>query len=128
METTKDRLKEYIGRKHMSVRAFERACGFANGFVNSIRKGIGPEKIIVIKDRCPDLDIDWLLYGEGCMIKKEAPVVEPSPQEEENTILVQMYEDMHRKDAETILDLQKRLFIAEHRCQLLQSQLDNKLV
>lgn len=123
---TKERLKEYLNKKHYKQTHFEKDCGFSNGFINSIRKGISPEKICVIKERCPDLNIDWLLYGEGCMIKGETPP--PTPEESENAVLVQMYEDMHRKDAETILDLQKRLFIAEHRCQQLQSQLDNKLV
>lgn len=118
-------MKEYLLLKHIKPSHFEKDCGFCNGFINSIRKGIGPERCVIIKEKCPDLNMDWLLYGEGEMLIREKPI--PSPQEEENTILVKMYEDMHRKDAETILDLQKRLFIAEHRCQLLQSQLDNKL-
>lgn len=131
METTKERLKAYLQHKHQSARYFERECGFCNGFINSIRKSISAEKVMVIRKKFPDLNTDWLLYGDGCMLLGQAvcdPKPAPTPEESENAVLVQMYEDMHRKDAETILDLQKRLFIAEHRCQLLQSQLDNKLV
>ena len=40
-----------------------------NGYVNSIRKGIGPEKMQDIIRAFPELNREWLLFGEGNPLK-----------------------------------------------------------
>lgn len=67
----KERLIEFIDHKRISRRSFSLGIGASSSFVNSISKGIGPEYIERIKDKYPDLNIAWLLTGEGDMLKSE---------------------------------------------------------
>lgn len=70
METTvKQRLIKFLEYKRISKSEFEKQCGMANGYVNSINKGFGSEKLKSITLNFPDLNRDWLLYGEGEMLK-----------------------------------------------------------
>ena len=46
METSvKHRIKQFIEYKGISVREFERVCGFSNGYVNGIIQTIMPNKL-----------------------------------------------------------------------------------
>ncbi len=67
----KDRLKRFIAEMKMSQGKFERACGFANGYVNNIRRSISPDKMQSIIEQFPMLSIDWLLTGQGDMFRSE---------------------------------------------------------
>ena len=67
--TVKQRLVQFIKSMHMTQRAFEIRCGMGNGYVNSIRKGIGPEKMQDIIRAFPELNREWLLFGEGNPLK-----------------------------------------------------------
>lgn len=69
METTvKERLIIFIKHKRLSQKRFETICGMSNGYVNSIRKGLGADKLQSITRNFPDLNREWLLYGEGTML------------------------------------------------------------
>lgn len=65
----KQRLVQFIKMMHLTQRGFEELCGMGNGYVNSIRKSIGPEKMQSIIRAFPRLNREWLLYGEGEMLK-----------------------------------------------------------
>lgn len=67
--TVKQRLVQFIKMMHLTQKAFEERCGMGNGYVNSIRKGIGPEKMQDIIRAFPELNRAWLLFGEGEMLK-----------------------------------------------------------
>jgi len=66
--TVKSRLKEFIRYKRLNVLAFEKSINASNGYVNSITKGVGTNYIKKIEEVYNDLNINWLLYGEGDMI------------------------------------------------------------
>lgn len=66
--TVKERLMQFIKAKHMTVRSFESTCNMCNGYVSSIRKSIGVEKLQEINRAFPELNREWLLYGEGQML------------------------------------------------------------
>ncbi len=66
---TNERLKLYTAYLQTTPRAFEKSIGASNGFFRSISKGIGADKYLEISRRYPDLNIDWLLTGEGEMLK-----------------------------------------------------------
>ncbi|MEE0948002.1 MAG: hypothetical protein U0L53_04695 [Bacteroidales bacterium] len=66
----KERLKEYIKYKNLTVISFERSINRSNGYVSSISKSIQPETILAISEKYPDLSIEWLLIGKGRMIKQ----------------------------------------------------------
>lgn len=72
MSTVKDRLLRYISEKNMTVRDFERSIALSNGYVSSIRKSIGHDKLESITEKYPDLNRDWLLFGEGEMLVDES--------------------------------------------------------
>lgn len=74
----KERLLEYINNQGVSVFAFERKCGLSNGYVSSISKGIGQTKLESIMRNFPSLNRDWLLYGEGAMLKETDKPVQQS--------------------------------------------------
>lgn len=62
------RIKEFISYKDMRISLFERNCGLANGYVNQIKRSIGDEKLKVISEKYPELNITWMLTGVGEML------------------------------------------------------------
>lgn len=68
----KQRLISYIDNKGITVREFERVCGMSNGYVRGIDTAIGEQKLKTISLQFPELNISWLLTGEGEMLKSEA--------------------------------------------------------
>lgn len=80
METTvKDRLKQYLSAKHISMAEFGRRIGVSGAYVTSMRKSIQPDKVEKIKSEFPDLNIDWLLTGDGVMCESTLEDVEIMP-------------------------------------------------
>lgn len=69
--TLKERLIEFIKSQGLSQGKFEKLLCFSNGYVNSISKGIGGDKLQRIIGKFPQLNTDWLLYGRGNMLKDE---------------------------------------------------------
>ena len=65
----KERLVEYLKIKNIKKVHFEKSINVSNGYVNNIVKNIPYEKLSIIKELYPDLNIDWLQFGEGEMIK-----------------------------------------------------------
>lgn len=68
--SVKDRLKTFASAKNLTVQRLEQRWGVCNGYVGSIRKGVGLGKLEQLLNIFPDLNRDWLLYGEGEMLKK----------------------------------------------------------
>lgn len=67
--SVKERLKFYLKNKNISQAQFAESINVSNGYVNAIRKSILPDKLNLIKETYTDLNIEWLLTGEGEMIK-----------------------------------------------------------
>lgn len=71
-ENVKIRLVRFLKYKKIPVARFEKIIGTANGYVNSIRSSINPDKLERIATEFPELNITWLLIGEplgGPMLK-----------------------------------------------------------
>lgn len=68
----KDRLIHYLDVKGISKAEFGRRIGVSGAYITSMRKSIQPDKLKLISEEFPDLNRDWLLYGEGDMLKSEA--------------------------------------------------------
>ena len=65
----KQRLVQFIKFMNLTQKEFEDRCGMSNGYVANIRKSLGSDKILSIAQQFPELNRDWLLYGEGEMLK-----------------------------------------------------------
>lgn len=65
----KQRIKDFCEEIGITVSAFEKRCGLSNGYVNGITKCIGEEKLKSISLNYPQLNIIWLVMGEGQMLQ-----------------------------------------------------------
>lgn len=68
--TLQDRLSEYLTAKSLSNRDFERMCGLSNGTAARLRNTTRKSTFDRIANYC-DLNVDWLLTGEGNMLRAE---------------------------------------------------------
>ena len=68
-DTIKARLTAYLRYKGINKSEFGRIIGVSNAYISSIRKSIQPDKAEKIALSFPDLNIAWLMTGEGEMIK-----------------------------------------------------------
>lgn len=75
METKKERLEHFIAAMGYSVREFERAIGVSNGTVRHITDALSANLKEKISANFPQLNMNWLLTGEGEMLRssKAAP-------------------------------------------------------
>lgn len=67
-ETVKDRLLKLLKAKNISQAEFCRRMGVSNTFVGAMRKGMKQDKLKKTCELFPDLNRDWLAYGEGEML------------------------------------------------------------
>ena len=72
MSTTKERALAFVAHKGLKMKEFEELAGLSNGYVTSMRKGFGEGKLNNVLNAFPDLNRDWLVYGEGSMLKSES--------------------------------------------------------
>lgn len=77
------RLLEYAKSKRFTISAFEKELGLSNGYFNAVSRrenaAIGSDKISVIMQKFTDLDINWLITGNGAMSKPEIALVNEIP-------------------------------------------------
>jgi transcriptional regulator with XRE-family HTH domain len=67
-----DRLYQYLEYKKLTPYAFEQACGISNGYLNKQLSGkgsMGSEILEKIYRHCTDLNLLWLITGEGRMLQ-----------------------------------------------------------
>lgn len=71
METTaKQRIERFIAAKGITTAFFEKTCGLSNGYLRQLRKSPTMGKMESIISAFPELNRDWLLTGDGEMLKK----------------------------------------------------------
>lgn len=92
----KSRLKEYLTIKKLSLRELERRCKISNGVLGRISQSTSPKTLKRIEDNC-DINIKWLLTGEGEMLNRDDVQYNHDNNKDENglTRLIPFY------DAET---------------------------
>lgn len=84
----KERIFLFIESKGISKSAFEKASGLSNGYINNFKGNIGTIKLEGILSAFPELSREWLLYGEGEMIKEDTEALTPFKYDEDNIIPV----------------------------------------
>ncbi len=65
----KDRVREFVKFKGITMSQFERMCGLSVGYVNAMRVSFGKDYLNNVLKQFPELNREWLLYGEGEMLK-----------------------------------------------------------
>ena len=75
-KTVKERLKYFISTLNISEREFEEKCNLSYGYIYSIKKGIGQNKLDEISNIYPNLNLGWLTLGDGEMLKADNPATE----------------------------------------------------
>ena len=75
-----DRVYKYIDYKGVSVAEFERTTSISNGYLSKMRRrsaGVGEDILNSILEKCPDISPEWLLTGNGEMLRsEEKPVLD----------------------------------------------------
>jgi len=77
METVRERLVGFLAYKHLSQGKFEQSVGLSNGFVAKVGDTIRANNLKKIQEVYPDLNIPWLITGEGSMLKDAPPTISP---------------------------------------------------
>ena len=67
--TVRERLTNYLEIRNISKSEFGRVCGVSSAYVTSITRTISPKVLKAISLNYPDLNVEWLLMGEGEMLK-----------------------------------------------------------
>lgn len=76
----KDRIKLFLKESGISQRKFEISIGKSNGYVNNIVKTISVDVLSSISKAYPELNTEWLLSGEGKMMKSDQSSILAEPE------------------------------------------------
>ena len=108
METTvKERLMKYLYKNDIKSNYFCSKIGVSAAFISSMRKPIQPDKLYSIAVNFPDLNIEWLLTGQGNMLRKSYENV--NKEDMELLSVVKKFQDQIEKKDEEISILKKRI-------------------
>lgn len=91
MSEIKDRLLKFVSSQGLTVSEFERRSSLSNGAVSKTSNNIRKATLLSISNAFPDLNMDWLVNGNGEMLKaesKEKRVYKPIPKGNEDYRMV----------------------------------------
>lgn len=71
-QTVRDRLILYLQAKKIGRNKFEKKAGLSLGYITSLKSAPGSDKLVDILTAAEDLNEQWLLTGEGEMLKQQA--------------------------------------------------------
>lgn len=88
METTNDRIQQIVAYSGLSGRAFCRKCNISSATLRASKKSPNGSTLISILTTFPELSPDWLLLGQGKMLRsndstEKTPDVEVVESEQE---------------------------------------------
>lgn len=77
---TKKRILEFIKNQNITVSIFFQKTGIKRGFLDSdkLDQAVSDRHFSMIIAAFPDLSLDWLLTGEGPMLRSDLPVAHPA--------------------------------------------------
>ncbi|MET0393060.1 MAG: hypothetical protein ABW019_07950 [Chitinophagaceae bacterium] len=114
-----DRLSKYLSSKGVTAYEFERSCNIANGYLGKQLKGkgsVGSDILEKVSREYPDLNLVWLITGEGRMIvnrKKQKPAGEEN--------------DLEMQDHEAVYDARNKLIkVLKEQIEVLSSSVPGK--
>ena len=71
MNNIKERITESASYYGLSMRKFERKCNLNRGVLSNMDENstLGSDKLASIFDNCVEISLEWLLTGEGEMLR-----------------------------------------------------------
>ena len=72
----KERAILFIKSSGMSVLQFEKRCGLSNGYIKNFKGNFGSDKLENLLNAFPNLSREWLLTGEGEMLKESSQPIQ----------------------------------------------------
>jgi len=95
---TVERIKFICKERKIPISALEKACGFSNGYISQLRKGVVPDDRLRIIADYFGVSVDYLMTGEDTRI--------PAPAFEEDHIkLIAMYSKLNKEQKEAVFNL-----------------------
>lgn len=79
--SVRERLNLFRKHVNLKVGVFEERIGVSNGYINNIRKNLGENVLNNVLTEFPELNRDWLLFGEGEMLRAEEVDINSEPHE-----------------------------------------------
>jgi len=73
---TKERLLSFLSFLKIGQNKFAKQCGFSESLISNSKGSIGSEVLNKIISKYPELNINWLLTGEGEMLKSNTEISE----------------------------------------------------
>lgn len=70
---TKERLLLFLQYLGIGQNKFEKSCGLSYGAISSMKEAPNGSSLIKIANTYPDLSLDWLLLGQGEMLRSSIP-------------------------------------------------------
>lgn len=119
-----DRFLQYIKYKGITENKATRACGLAQGLLNQAKTGksdLGDKSINKISNIYQDLNIHWLLTGEGEMLKDDTQTDE-TPNENRVDIPREAF-DQISKLTETIMKLTETVLSQQKTIEALEAEI-----
>lgn len=120
MSTTRQRLVDFLNYKDISQGKFEKSVGLSTGFVSKVGDTIRKASCEKIKEIYPDLNISWLLTGEGSMfvggdVSGDGNNIGSGTVNNDNRKYYRGCGGADEKAAQDIVDLQKRMDVQEDK-------------
>lgn len=88
-----ERIYQYIDYKNINKSDFEKKCGISNGYLGKmygINADIGESILLQIIENCPEVSPEWILTGNGSMLKSDKIEIKPI----DNEYLLRRFEEI----------------------------------
>ena len=120
-----DRISEVISSQKTSVRSFAIKCGIKQQTLSSQLNGareLGLSTVTAILTTFADISAEWLLRGEGNMLKNDSPISEPTTDFDRLMKLVDTITTLQ----EVVNEKSKTIALLKERNAQLENQLKTK--
>lgn len=103
----RERLQEFARAKGLNNNAFEVACGLANGFMRNAGENTRRSSLERITRVYPELNINWILTGEGTMLRADGVAASIPAQSNGNNSpnVVQRYNTVDSQTVSRLFDI-----------------------
>lgn len=113
MGVTRDRLKLFLDKQNISEPEFQNKTELSNAYVSTLGDAPRQSTIDKIKKAYPELNITWLLTGEGAMLLSDNP---PDNKTQVKKELYHLVDELL-----SLQEIKKRLSALEEKVELLVS-------